>query len=217
MATTETLTTGRVVGTPVPRKEDRKLVTGNGQFIDNINLPGQVWLAVVRSPYAHARIGKVDLAAARKVKGVVAAFSGAELAADWAGSLPCAWPVTEEIRMPSHFPLAFDKARHVGDGVAVVVAETRAIAKDAAELVEVEYEPLEAVADVGQGARRRRTARARRLRDERVLRLEARRRRGRPGVRRGRRHGQAELPPAAADPRGDGAARRPRPGAAGHR
>ena len=68
-----------------------------------------------------------------------------------------------------------------------------------------------------QGARRRRTARARRLRDERVLRLEARRRRGRPGVRRGRRHGQAALPPAAADPRGDGAARRPRPGAAGHR
>ncbi len=150
MATTETLTTGRVVGTSVPRKEDRKLVTGNGQFIDNINLPGQVWLAVVRSPYAHARIGKVDLAAARKVKGVVAAFSGADLAADWAGSLPCAWPVTEEIKMPSHFPLAFDKARHVGDGVAVVVAETRAIAKDAAELVEVDYEPLKAVADVGK-------------------------------------------------------------------
>ena len=150
MATTETLATGRVVGTPVPRKEDRKLVTGNGQFIDNINLPGQVWLAVVRSPYAHARIGKVDLAAARKVKGVVAAFTGAELAADWAGSLPCAWPVTEEIRMPSHFPLAFDKARHVGDGVAVVVAETRAISKDAAELVEVDYEPLEVVADVGK-------------------------------------------------------------------
>ena len=85
MATTEPLTTGRAVGTPVPRKEDRKLVTGNGQFIDNINLPGQVWLAVVRSPYAHARIGKVDLAAARKLKGVVAAFSGADLAADWAG------------------------------------------------------------------------------------------------------------------------------------
>ena len=58
MATTETLTTGRVVGTPVLRKEDQKLVTGNGQFIDNINLPGQVWVAVVRSPYAHARIGK---------------------------------------------------------------------------------------------------------------------------------------------------------------
>ena len=150
MATAETLTTGRAVGTSVPRKEDRKLVTGNGQFLDNINLPGQLWLAVVRSPYAHARIAKVDLAAARQHEGVVAAFSGAELAADWAGSLPCAWPVTEAIRMPSHFPLAFDKARHVGDGVAVVVAETRSIAKDAAELVEVEYEPLAAVADVAK-------------------------------------------------------------------
>jgi aerobic carbon-monoxide dehydrogenase large subunit len=150
MATTESLTTGRVVGTSVPRKEDRKLVTGNGQFIDNLNLPGQVWLAVVRSPYAHARITSVDLKKARALEGVHAAFSGAELAADWAGSLPCAWPVTEDIKMPPHFPLAFDKARHVGDGVAVVVAETRAIAADAAELVQVEYEPLAAVTDVAQ-------------------------------------------------------------------
>jgi aerobic carbon-monoxide dehydrogenase large subunit len=150
MATTETRTTSRVVGTSVPRKEDQKLVTGHGQFIDNINLAGQLWLSVVRSPYAHATIKKVELKAARELEGVVAAFSGAELAADWAGSLPCAWPVTEEIRMPSHFPLAFDKARHVGDGVAVVVADSREIAKDAAELVEVEYEPLEAVTDVGR-------------------------------------------------------------------
>ncbi len=150
MATTETRTTTRVVGTSVPRKEDHKLVTGHGQFIDNINLSGQLWLSVVRSPYAHATIKRVELKAARELEGVVAAFSGAELAADWAGSLPCAWPVTEEIRMPSHFPLAFDKARHVGDGVAVVVADSREIAKDAAELVEVEYEPLDAVTDVGR-------------------------------------------------------------------
>src|SRR5215210_4094297 len=150
MATTETVTTGRVVGTSVPRKEDRPLVTGNGQFIDNINLAGQLWFVVVRSPYAHARITSVDLKKARSLHGVHAAFSGADLAADWAGSLPCAWPVTEDIRMPSHFPLAFDKVRHVGDGVAVVVAETRALAKDAAELVEVEYEPLPAVTDVEQ-------------------------------------------------------------------
>ena len=149
MATVE-LTTGRAVGTSVPRKEDRKLLTGNGQFIDNINVPGQLWLAVVRSPYAHAVVKRIDLTAARNVEGVVAAYSGAELAADWAGSLPCAWPVTEEIRMPPHYPLAFDKARHVGDGVAVVVAESRTIAKDAVELVDVEYEPLAAVADVAK-------------------------------------------------------------------
>src|SRR5918992_4622635 len=148
MTTTETVTTGRVVGTSVPRKEDAKLLHGRGQFIDNINLPGQVWLAVVRSPFAHARIARVDLDAARKLKGVVAAFSGAELAADWAGSLPCAWPVTEEIRMPPHFPLATDKARYAGDGVAVIAAESRAIAKDAAELVDIDWEPLEAVVDV---------------------------------------------------------------------
>ena len=127
MATTETRTTADVVGTPVPRKEDQKLVTGHGQFIDNINLPGMLWLSVVRSPYAHAhdQSGRPQQAA-RELEGVVAAFTGAELAADWAGSLPCAWPVTEDIKMPPHFPLAFDKARYVGDGVAVVVAETRA-------------------------------------------------------------------------------------------
>jgi aerobic carbon-monoxide dehydrogenase large subunit len=148
MATTETVTTGRVVGTSVPRKEDAKLLHGRGQFIDNINLPGQVWLAIVRSPFAHARIGKVDLSAARQLKGVVAAFSGAELFADWAGSLPCAWPVTEDIKMPPHFPLATDKTRYAGDGVAVIAAESRAIANDAAELVEVDWEPLDAVVDV---------------------------------------------------------------------
>ena len=88
------------------------------------------------------------LDAARAAEGVVAAFSGADLAEDWAGGMPCAWPVTEDIKMPPHYPLAVDEARYQGDGVAVVIAETRALAKDAAELVEVEYEPLRAVADV---------------------------------------------------------------------
>ncbi len=146
MAVTSEPTT--YVGTAVRRKEDPELVTGQARYADDLTVPGMVWMSVVRSPYAHARIKSVDLAAARKVPGVVAAFSGADLAADWAGSLPCAWPVTEEIKMPPHYPLAFDKARHVGDGVAVVAAESRAIAKDAAELIEVDYEPLEAVTDV---------------------------------------------------------------------
>src|SRR5215213_4992052 len=156
MATTETITTGRLVGTSVPRKEDRPLVTGNGQFIDNINLAGQLWFVVVRSPYAHARITSVDLTKARALQGVQAAFSGADLAADWAGSLPCAWPVTEDINMPSHWPLARDEARYVGDGVAVVVAESREQAADAAELVVADYEPMPAVVDpeaaLGDGA-----------------------------------------------------------------
>ena len=105
-------------------------------------------MAIVRSPYAHARIRGVDLEAVRAAEGVVAAFSGADLADDWKGSLPCAWPVTEDIKMPPHYPLAVDEARFQGDGVAVVIAESRALAKDAVELVEVDYEPIDAVTDV---------------------------------------------------------------------
>jgi carbon-monoxide dehydrogenase large subunit len=136
------------VGTSVKRKEDASLLRGRGTFVDNLTLPGTLSMTVVRSPYAHARIAKVDLDAARAAEGVVAAFSGADLAEDWAGPMPCAWPVTEDIKMPPHFPLAADEARYQGDGVAVVVAESRALAKDAADLVEIEYEPLPATADV---------------------------------------------------------------------
>ena len=143
MTTTETRT-GRYVGAPVKRKEDRALLTGRGRYLDDLTLPGQVFMAVVRSPYGHAKINGIDVVAARAAEGVVAVFTGAELAEDWLGSLPCAWPVTEDIKMPPHFPLATDKARYQGDGVAVVVAESRALAKDAAELVEVDYEPLDA-------------------------------------------------------------------------
>src|SRR3970282_1631626 len=141
-------TTGTFVGTSVKRKEDATLLTGRARYVDTMTLPGTVTMAVVRSPYAHARIKSVNLDAARAAEGVVAAFSGADLADDWKGSLPCAWRVTEDIKMPPHYPLAIDEARHQGDGIAVVIAETRALAKDAAELVEVEYEPLDAVADV---------------------------------------------------------------------
>ena len=137
-----------VVGTSVKRKEDASLLRGRATFIDNLTLPATVYMAVVRSPYPRARITSVNLEAARAADGVVAAFSGAELADDWKGGLPCAWPVTEDIKMPSHFPLATDEARYQGDGVAVVIAESRALAKDAAELVEVEYEPLPSIADV---------------------------------------------------------------------
>jgi carbon-monoxide dehydrogenase large subunit len=149
MAATEerTETTG-YVGQPVRRKEDANLLTGRASYVDDLTVPGMVWTAVVRSPHAHARIGGVDLSKALAADGVVAAFSGEDLAGDWAGPLPMAWPVTEDINNPPHWPLAKDKARDVGDGVAVVVAESRALAKDAAELVEVEYEVLPAVTDV---------------------------------------------------------------------
>src|SRR5919106_2059222 len=137
-----------LIGQSVPRKEDAAFLRGRGTYIDNLTLPGTLYMAIGRSPYAHARITSVNLDAARAAEGVVAAFSGADLAKDWAGPLPMAWPVTEDTRNPPHYPLTPDEARYQGDGVAVVVAESRALAKDAAELVEVDYEQLDAVADV---------------------------------------------------------------------
>ena len=148
MATVERdITLGRIVGTPVERKEDTALLTGQAQFVDDMSIPGMVWMAVVRSPYAHARIKSVDVTPALAHRGVIAAFSGEELAGEWQASLPCAWLPTEDTKQPNHRPLAVDKARYVGDGVAVVVAESRGEARDAAELVRVDYEPLAAVVD----------------------------------------------------------------------
>jgi aerobic carbon-monoxide dehydrogenase large subunit len=148
MTVTQQEATGAIVGTSAPRKEDARLLRGQGRFVDDLTVPGMVWMAVVRSPHAHARIRGVDLSRARAAEGVVAAFSGAELEEDWTAALPMAWPVTEDINNPSHFPLATTKARYAGDGVAVVVADSRALAQDAAELVEVDYEPLPAVVDI---------------------------------------------------------------------
>jgi carbon-monoxide dehydrogenase large subunit len=138
---------GTWIGKPVARKEDAKLLTGQSRYVDDLTLPGMVFAAVVRSPFAHARIKSVDVSGAQAAEGVVAAFTGADLADDWAATLPCVWLVTEDTKQPMHRPLATDKARYAGDGVAVVLAETRAQAKDAAELVEVEYEELPAVVD----------------------------------------------------------------------
>ena len=151
MATTETKTT--YIGAAVERKEDARLLRGDTRWVDNMTLPGMLWMAVVRSPYAHAKITKVDVEKALAAEGVVAAFSGADLQPEWAGSLPCAWPVTGDCRIPVHHPLTADKARYAGDGVAVVLAESRALAKDAAELVEVDYEPLPAVTDVAEAVK----------------------------------------------------------------
>ncbi len=108
-----------------------------------MTVAGMVWMSVVRSPYAHARIGGGALAH----RGVIAAFSREELAGEWQASLPCAWLPTEDARQPNHRPLAVDEARYVGDGVAVVIAESREAARDAAELVQVDDEPLPTVVD----------------------------------------------------------------------
>jgi carbon-monoxide dehydrogenase large subunit len=129
------------------RKEDAKLLTGQTNWTDNITLPGLLHLAVLRSPMAHARIVSVDVSAALELPGVIAAYSGADLA-DVQGSLPCAWPVTPDMVHPDHHPLATDEVRHVGDGVAVVIARDRYAAADALEAIAVEYDQLPAVIDM---------------------------------------------------------------------
>src|SRR3954451_12675500 len=129
------------------RKEDERLITGQTNWTDNIQLPGMLHIAFLRSPYAHARIAAVDVSAARNEPGVIAAYSGADFA-DEQGSLPCAWPVTEDMKLPAHPPIAVDEVRYVGDAVAVVVARDRYAAADALEAIEVDYEPLPAVVDM---------------------------------------------------------------------
>jgi len=129
------------------RKEDARLVTGQTTWTDNLVLPGMLHMAFLRSPYAHAKITSVDVSAARNVPGVVAAFSGADFA-DEQGSLPCAWPVTPDIIIPAHPPMATEEVRYVGEAVAVVVARDRYTAADALASVDVSYEPLEPVLDI---------------------------------------------------------------------
>jgi aerobic carbon-monoxide dehydrogenase large subunit len=145
-------TEARHIGSALKRKEDDPLLRGRGTYVDNLALPGTVVMAVVRSPYAHARVLSIDTAAAEAAEGVVAVFTGADLRDDWKAAMPCAWPVTEDMKSPDHFPLALDEVHYQGDGVAVVLADTRAHAADAAELVEAEYESLPAVVDVVAGA-----------------------------------------------------------------
>jgi aerobic carbon-monoxide dehydrogenase large subunit len=129
------------------RKEDTRLVTGQTNWTDNIRLPGMLHVAFLRSPHAHARINSVDLAGARGATGVIAAFSGADFAAEQ-GSLPCAWPVTEDIVLPDHPPMAVDEVRYVGEIVACVVARDRYAAADALEAIDVDYDPLPPVLDM---------------------------------------------------------------------
>ena len=136
------------VGVTRLRKEDARLVTGRTMWTDNLQLPGMLHLALVRSPMAHARVTKVDVSAALEQPGVVAAFTGADLVDHWSSGLPCAWQVTEDMVSPTHLPLATDEVRHVGDAVAVVVARSRHEAADAVEYVEVDYDPLPVVTDM---------------------------------------------------------------------
>ncbi|MEX2202645.1 MAG: molybdopterin cofactor-binding domain-containing protein [Actinomycetota bacterium] len=145
--------TERYVGRSVLRKEDPELITGQARYTENLTAPGMVWMAVVRSPFAHAKITGIDTSKAAAMPGVVAVFTATDLEDEWGGPLPFVWPITEDIKVPVHWPLTKDKARFQGDGVAVVLAETRAQAEDAAELVEVDWAPLDAVTDLEEAAK----------------------------------------------------------------
>ena len=151
MTVTEQPSAGRSaeVGAARKRKEDARLITGRTMWTDNITLPGMLYLAVLRSPLAHARITGVDVSAALREPGVVTAFTGRDVA-DTQGSLPCAWPVAEDMVHPDHPPIAVDEVRHVGEAVAVVVARSRAAALDALEAVQIDYDELPVVLDMEQ-------------------------------------------------------------------
>ena len=146
------MTTKFGLAQPVRRVEDPRLLKGNGQYTDDIALPGMLWGAVLRSPHAAATLGAIDSAAARAVPGVVGVFTGADLAADGIGGLPCAIPLKNRdgsARMdPPHPVLATGAVRHVGDPVAFVVAETQKAARDGAEAIAVEYDVLPSATDL---------------------------------------------------------------------
>ena len=144
---TEVLDTGTALGRPIRRKEDAKLLHGRTNWTDNIQLPGTLHMAILRSPVAHARIAKLDVSGALSRPHVVAAYGAKELG-DLNGSIPCVWPVTDDIFMPGFPALAVDKVRHVGDCVAVVLATDASAAVDALEAIDVEYDTLPAVIDM---------------------------------------------------------------------
>src|SRR5688572_17098073 len=153
------------IGDAVLRKEDLRFVTGSGCFSDDVNLPAQVYAVLVRSPHAHARIRGVAIDEALQVPGVIAVLTGRDLRADGIQPIPhrpfsphpADIPLANSDGTPMfiapHYPLAIDKVRHVGEAVAMVVAQSVAAAKDGAEAVEVDYEVLPAVAETAAAAR----------------------------------------------------------------
>ncbi|HEX5768404.1 MAG TPA: xanthine dehydrogenase family protein molybdopterin-binding subunit, partial [Burkholderiales bacterium] len=143
-----------LIGARVQRKEDYRFLTGSGQFTDDVALPNQTYAVFVRSPHAHAKIRNISSETARTSSGVLAVYTGEDLAAAKVGGLPCGWLITDvngkPMKEPPYPPLAQGKVRHVGERVAVVVAQTPEQARDAAEKIQVDYEELPAVADVGK-------------------------------------------------------------------
>src|SRR5206468_10801707 len=145
-------TAERLFGKSIKRREDPRFITGRGSYVDDLKIPGMTYAAFVRSPHAHARIRRIDTAAAKAHPGVVAVFTGSDMKG--VNSLPCGWDlrkaknvpgVVQDLAMVPHMPLTSDVARHVGDPVAVVIADSQDAATDAAEKLKVDWEPLPSV------------------------------------------------------------------------
>src|SRR5216117_1979517 len=145
-------TAERLFGKSIKPREDPRFITGRGSYVDDLKIPGMTYAAFVRSPHAHARIRRIDTAAAKAHPGVVAVFTGSDMKG--VNSLPCGWDlrkaknvpgVVQDLAIVPHMPLTSDVARHVGDPVAVVIADSQEAATDAAEKVRVDWEPLPSV------------------------------------------------------------------------
>jgi len=146
------------IGARVKRKEDKRFTTGQGKYTDDVRMENQAYAAFVRSPHAHARINGIDASAALAMDGVIAVLNGHQLTGDGIGNIICGWAITSKDGSPMNMgawsALATEKVRYAGDAIAIVIAETKAIARRAAEVVEVDYDELPAVvrADAALGA-----------------------------------------------------------------
>src|SRR4026207_1184213 len=143
------MATARLLGASIKRREDPRFITGKGNYTDDLKLAGMTHAVFVRSPHANAKIRKIDTTKAAKMPGVVAIFTGKDLAG--VNSLPCGW-LLPELKIPPHMPLAIDAARYVGDPVAIVIAESQSAASDGAEVVEVDWEVLPSVTSTEKAA-----------------------------------------------------------------
>jgi carbon-monoxide dehydrogenase large subunit len=148
MTMTDPVQQEQIIGKRRIRREDPQLLSGENRFADDLVVPGALHLVVVRSPHAHARIQRIDVSAAKSMPGVVEVFTGKDLESEWAGPMPCAWPVTPEMKSPAHYPLAVEYVHYAGEGVVAVVARSQVEAVDAAGAVIVDYEELPPVLEL---------------------------------------------------------------------
>lgn len=146
--------TSRIFGSAIKRREDPRLITGQARYTDDFVLPGMTYMSVVRSPYAHAKIRRIDTKKAASMPGVVGVYTGQQMKDAGFGSIPCAWVVPgSDTKTPPYPPIAIDTVRYVGNAVAIVVAQDRYQARDAADAVDVDYEPLPVTVDAFKATR----------------------------------------------------------------